>query len=83
MFYVAELINTLCYLQSKNIVHRDLKPGNMLFNDQWHLILADFGTAKVVKPLNHECQSPVKSQSGYSSFSSSTNTRNGSTNDIS
>jgi len=39
----------LAFLKSKAIMHRDLKPANFLFNDQWHLVLADFGTAKEVK----------------------------------
>jgi len=45
-FYLAQLINILAFLRTKRIIHRDLKPGNILFNDQWHLVLADFGTAK-------------------------------------
>ena len=48
-FYVAQIVNILSFLKSKGIMHRDLKPGNFLFNDQWHLILADFGTAKELK----------------------------------
>jgi serine/threonine protein kinase len=30
-------------------VHRDLKPGNFLFDERWHLVLCDFGTAKELK----------------------------------
>jgi serine/threonine protein kinase len=36
-------------LRAKSIVHRDLKPGNFLFSETWHLVLADFGTAKELK----------------------------------
>lgn len=52
-FYVAQLVNILIALRNMNIMHRDLKPGNILFDDQWHLILADFGTAKEVKILTN------------------------------
>lgn len=44
----------LSFLRSKGIVHRDLKPGNFLFSESWHLVLADFGTAKEVKAHNDE-----------------------------
>jgi serine/threonine protein kinase len=37
-----------------NIIHRDLKPGNILFDDQWHMILADFGTAKDLNQTKQE-----------------------------
>ena len=79
------MVNILCYLQSKSVVHRDLKPANLLFDDKWHLILADFGTAKQVKLLN-QTLGLKKQSSAFSSFSSTTNagaSRTGSTNDVS
>jgi serine/threonine protein kinase len=47
-YYVAQIINILAFLRNKSIIHRDLKPANILFDDNWHLILADFGTAKII-----------------------------------
>ncbi|CDW90232.1 protein serine threonine kinase [Stylonychia lemnae] len=47
----------------------DLKPGNILFDDRWHLILADFGTAK-----------QIQNKSSVSTPNNDTNSR---TNDIS
>jgi len=44
--YTAEIVNMLEYLHSKNIAHRDLKPENILLSEEYHLKLADFGTAK-------------------------------------
>jgi len=42
-------VNVLEFMNNKNIIHRDLKPGNFLFSESWHLVLADFGTAKELK----------------------------------
>ena len=47
-FYAAEIVNFLDYIQSKKIVHRDLKPENIMINENWHLQVIDFATARVL-----------------------------------
>jgi len=79
-FYIAQIIGILCYLRSKNVVHRDLKPGNFLFNETWHLVLADFGTAKEIES-NQGSIIRGNSESNSKSFSSMT-TRNSSANNL-
>lgn len=46
-FAAAEIINILEHMHSKGISHRDLKPSNMLLDENYHLKLVDFGTAKI------------------------------------
>ena len=58
---MAQIVNVLTFLRKKNLVHRDLKPSNILLNESYHAILADFGTAKVLKPeASVSFDSPVK-----------------------
>uniref|UniRef100_A0A4W5RJT2 3-phosphoinositide-dependent protein kinase 1 n=1 Tax=Hucho hucho TaxID=62062 RepID=A0A4W5RJT2_9TELE len=45
-FYSAEIVCALEYLHSKGIIHRDLKPENILLNEDMHIQITDFGTAK-------------------------------------
>lgn len=48
MLYSAEILSCLEYLHSKDYVYRDLKPENVLFAEDGHLRLCDFGFAKHV-----------------------------------
>ncbi|MCJ8746480.1 hypothetical protein PDJAM_G00142260 [Pangasius djambal] len=45
-FYTAEIVSALEYLHSIGIIHRDLKPENILLNEEMHIQITDFGTAK-------------------------------------
>ncbi|MCI4392245.1 hypothetical protein PGIGA_G00143810 [Pangasianodon gigas] len=45
-FYTAEIVCALEYLHSIGIIHRDLKPENILLNEEMHIQITDFGTAK-------------------------------------
>ncbi|XP_028128946.1 3-phosphoinositide-dependent protein kinase 1 isoform X4 [Diabrotica virgifera virgifera] len=47
-YYLAELTLGLEYLHSKNIIHRDLKPENILFDENWHIVITDFGSSKIL-----------------------------------
>lgn len=47
-FYTGELILALEVLHSKGIIHRDLKPENILLDENMHILITDFGSAKIV-----------------------------------
>lgn len=47
-FYAAEIILALEHLHHLGIIHRDLKPENILLNEDMHIQITDFGTAKIL-----------------------------------
>jgi 3-phosphoinositide dependent protein kinase-1 len=48
-FYSAQILDAIDYMHSRGIIHRDLKPENVLLNDEMHVKITDFGTAKLLK----------------------------------
>ena len=48
-FYAAELVAAVEYLHNQGIIHRDLKPENILLNENMHILITDFGSAKITR----------------------------------
>uniref|UniRef100_A0A6G3MHK3 non-specific serine/threonine protein kinase n=1 Tax=Henneguya salminicola TaxID=69463 RepID=A0A6G3MHK3_HENSL len=48
-FYAAQIVSALEFLHSKNIIHRDLKPENILVDENYFIMITDFGTCKCLE----------------------------------
>ncbi|KAK3928732.1 3-phosphoinositide-dependent protein kinase 1 [Frankliniella fusca] len=46
-FYAAEILVALGHVHSLGVIHRDLKPENILFDENMHILITDFGSAKM------------------------------------
>ncbi|KAJ2605588.1 3-phosphoinositide dependent protein kinase-1 [Coemansia sp. RSA 1722] len=46
-FYLAEIIVAVEYMHMERTLHRDLKPENILLGSDMHILITDFGTAKM------------------------------------
>ena len=46
--YIGQVAEALAYTHARNIIHRDIKPANVLLGPDDHVLLTDFGIAKMV-----------------------------------
>ncbi|KAK3990516.1 putative 3-phosphoinositide dependent protein kinase-1 [Cladorrhinum sp. PSN332] len=60
-FYGAQILDAIAYMHSRGVIHRDLKPENVLLDDQMHVKITDFGTAKLL-PDPREPRPPEESR---------------------
>ncbi|XP_014663195.1 PREDICTED: 3-phosphoinositide-dependent protein kinase 1-like isoform X3 [Priapulus caudatus] len=58
-FYAAEIVLALEYMHSRGIIHRDLKPENILLSEGMHVMITDFGSAKILDAEQDESNSPT------------------------
>lgn len=61
--FVAQLLDTLKYLEINSIVHRDLKPENILLNKKGCLMITDFGVACDLSNIQTSSNAPMRASS--------------------
>lgn len=59
-FYGAQILDAIEHMHNRGVIHRDLKPENVLLDDQMHIKITDFGTAKLL-PDPRKPKEPTKS----------------------
>ena len=57
-FYGAQILDTIDFMHARGVIHRDLKPENVLLDDQMHVKITDFGTAKMLDISTRPGESP-------------------------
>lgn len=53
-FYAAQLLVAIENIHKNKVIHRDLKPQNCLLDKNMHLLVADFGSARLIDEEERE-----------------------------
>ncbi|KAI1097566.1 kinase-like protein [Jackrogersella minutella] len=68
-FFGAQILDAIEYMHSRGVIHRDLKPENVLLDDQLHVKITDFGTARLLSDPRAPQAPPRIEDTGTSSRS--------------
>ncbi|KAI1499817.1 kinase-like domain-containing protein [Biscogniauxia marginata] len=66
-FFGAQILDAIEYMHSRGVIHRDLKPENVLLDDQLHVKITDFGTARLLSDPRAPQAPPKIEDTGTSS----------------
>ncbi|CAO3630804.1 unnamed protein product [Cunninghamella echinulata] len=47
-FYASEILLAMEHIHNKEVIHRDIKPENILLDENMHIKITDFGSAKIL-----------------------------------
>ncbi|KAI1762786.1 kinase-like protein [Hypoxylon sp. FL1150] len=72
-FFGAQILDAIEYMHSRGVIHRDLKPENVLLDDQLHVKITDFGTARLLSDPRAPQAPPRIEDTGTSSRSKDQN----------
>lgn len=60
-YYAAQLVSVIGYMHAHGVIHRDLKPENVLLDAGGRVLVTDFGTAKMLDPVEEDGNATGKS----------------------
>jgi serine/threonine protein kinase len=52
--YVRQVADALQYAHENKLIHRDIKPENMLIDENFQILLSDFGIALVTQSTRYQ-----------------------------